>query len=104
LRILLDEGVPDIVQARLSDLAIFSVKEMASRGLKNGALLEGMGDDFQILLTTDKNLPFQQNLKKRKISVIILPANDVPSVIELLPRIRRAIDEISPGEFIQIRI
>jgi hypothetical protein len=94
LKILLDEGVPRIIQKRLSELSISSVEEMGWRGIKNGALLDLMAGQFQILITTDKNLPSQQNLKKRQISLVILPTNDVPSVIGLLPQIERAIAEM----------
>jgi hypothetical protein len=102
VRILLDEGTPDIIQTRLSSFAIVSVKQMGWRGIRNGALLDLMAADFEILITTDKNLPFQQNLTKREISVIILPANDIPSIVALLPRIEKAIKTISPGDFIQL--
>jgi hypothetical protein len=99
LKILLDEGVPDIIKQRLSSFSIFSVKEMAGRGITNGKLLDLMSEhEFQII-TTDKNLPHQQNLTKRQISAIILPANDIPTVVELLPEIAAAIDMILPGDF-----
>jgi hypothetical protein len=65
LKILLDEGVPKIIQKRLSNLSISNVEEMGWRGIKNGELLDLMSGQFQILVTTDKNLPSQQNLKKR---------------------------------------
>jgi predicted nuclease of predicted toxin-antitoxin system len=104
VRILLDEGVPDIIQKRLSKFSIFSVQEMGWRGVKNGILLDLMADDFRIIITTDKNLPSQQNLKKRQIDAIILPTNEVPTVARLLPRIEEAIDTISPGEFKQLEM
>ncbi len=104
MRILLDEGVPDIIQKRLSKFSIFSVQEMGWRGVKNGILLDLMADDFRIIITTDKNLPSQQNLKKRQIAAIILPTNEVPAVARLLPRIEEAIDTISPGEFKQLEM
>jgi len=99
LKILLDEGVPDIIKQRLSSFSIFSVKEMAWRGITNGKLLDLMSEhEFQIIITTDKNLPHQQNLAKRQISAI-LPANDIPTVVELLPEIADAIDTILAGDF-----
>ena len=104
MRILLDEGVPDIIQKRLSKFSIFSVEEMAWRGVKNGILLDLIAGDFGIIITTDKHLPFQQNLKKRQISAIILPTNEVPAVVRLLPWIEEAIDTISPGEFKQLEM
>ena len=104
MKILLDEGVPDIIQKRLSRFSIFSVKEMGWRGVKNGVLLDLMTGQFQVLITTDKSLPSQQNLKKRQISVVILPTNDVPSVVELLPQIEEAVATLSPGEFKELRM
>lgn len=59
MRILLDEGVPDIIQKRLNHLAIFTVQQMGWRGVKNGALLDLMAGEFQVIVTADKNLPFQ---------------------------------------------
>ena len=85
----------DIIQTRLSNFAIFTVRQMKWRGVKNGALLDLMGQQFSILITTDKNIPFQQNLRKRQVSLIILPSNDLPSVIELLPRIEEAVQIVS---------
>ena len=103
MKILLDEGVPKIIQKRLSELSISNVEEMGWRGIKNGALLDLMAGQFQVLITTDKNVPFQQNLKKRQISAIILPTNDVPSVIDLLPQIEIALTTIGLGEFKELR-
>ena len=104
MRILTDEGVPDIIQKRLTRFSIFSVKEMGWRGVKNGVLLDLIAGEFRIIITTDKNLPSQQNLKKRQISAIILPTNEIPAVIELLPQIEEAIDTISPGEFKELAV
>ncbi len=102
MKILLDEGVPDIIQKRLSSFSIYSVKEMGWRGVKNGVLLDLMAGQFQILITTDKSIPSQQNLEKRQISIVILPTNDVPSVIALLPQIEEALAAILPGAFRQL--
>jgi len=80
------------------------VEEMGWRGPKNGVLLDMMAGDFGIIMTTDKNLPFQQNLRKRQISAIILPTNEVPTVVRLLPQIEEAIDMIPPGESVQLEM
>lgn len=104
MKILLNEGVPKIIQGRLKKLLISNVEEMGWRGIKNGALLDRMTGQFQILITTDKSLPFQQNLKKRQISAIIIPTNDVPSVIELLPQIERTLATIRAGELQELKM
>jgi hypothetical protein len=96
LKILLDEGVPKVIQQRLIHFSISNVEDMGWRGITNGALLDLMAArQFQVLITADKNLPFQQNLKKRQLSAIIIPANDVPTV---LPKIEQALAIIAPGE------
>jgi hypothetical protein len=102
LRILLDEGVPDVIKRRLSSLSIFTVEEMGWRGIKNGALLDLMANKFQTLVTTDKNLPFQQNLASRGIALVILPSNRIRIVIELIPEIESALTNIAPGQFVQL--
>jgi len=105
VKILLDEGVPNIIQKRLDQLSIFTVEEMGWRGVKNGALLDSMtSSGFQIILTTDKNLPSQQNLKRRQISAIILPTNEIPAVICLLPEIAQTAASIAPGESKELRM
>ena len=102
MKILLDEGVPRTIQKRLSSFSTLSVEEMGWRGIKNGALLDLMTGDFQILVTTDKNLSSQQNLKKRQISVVILPTNRIPIVMALLPLIEQAFGTLAPGEFVEL--
>ena len=102
MKILLDEGVPKVIQQRLTKLSITNVEDTGWRGIKNGALLDLMAEQFQVLITADKNLPFQQNLKKRQISAIILPANDVPTVVQLLPEIEQALAMIAPGESMEL--
>lgn len=105
MKILLDEGVPNIIQKRLGALPIFTVDEMGWRGVKNGDLLDlMMRDGFQVIVTTDKNLPLQQNFKKRQISAVILPTNEIPVVVLLLSDIEQSATTISPGESKELRM
>lgn len=102
MNVLLDEGVPRIIQKLLPNFSISTVEEMGWRAVKNGALLELMAPDFQILITTDKNLNYQQNLSKRGISAIILPTNQIPAVRNLLPKIEGVLLSIGRGELVEI--
>jgi hypothetical protein len=102
VKILLDEGGPEVIQQRLLTFSIFTVEQMGWRSLKNGDLLNRMMGEFQI--TTDKNLPFQQSLKKRQISAIILPTNEIPAVISLLPQLKIAIATIGQGDFKELKM
>lgn len=102
MSILLDEGVPRVIQRRLTDLFISTVEEMGWRGIRNGKLLDLMSGRFNVLVTTDKNLRYQQNLEKRQISAVVLPTNQIPLVIRLLPQIEQALATIEPGGFIEL--
>jgi hypothetical protein len=60
------------------------------------------GGEFQLIITTDKNIPFQQNLLRRQISAIILPSNRLRILIKLMPDIESAIATIMPGQFVEL--
>lgn len=57
---------------------------------------------FDILISTDQNLPYQQNLTGKKLAVIILPSNKVPIVAQLIPAIEKVLNLIQPGTFFEI--
>jgi len=103
VRILLDEGVPDIIKKRLTQFSIATVQELGWRGIKNGALLDLMAGRFGIIVTTDKNLPFQQSLPKRQLAAIILPSNRMRIVKPLMPEIASAIETVREGEAIELK-
>ena len=103
MRILLDEGVPDLIKKRLTQFSIASVQELAWRGIRNGALLDLMAGRFGIIITTDKNLPFQQNLSKRQLAAIVLPSNRIRILRPLMPEIASAIETIRPGEVVELK-
>jgi len=102
VNILLDEGVPRIIQKLLPNFSVSTIEDMGWRAVANGALLDLMAPGFQVLITTDKNLMYQQNLDKRGISAIILPTNQIPVVRTLLPKIEEALLAIGHGEVVEI--
>lgn len=57
---------------------------------------------FDVFITTDKNLRYQQNLSSRRLAFIVLPTNQVPVVAALLPAIDAALATIKSGDFIEI--
>lgn len=102
MNILLDECTPRIVKKRLPHFAIRTVQEMGWAGVKNGALLKLAEAQFEVFITTDKNLRNQQNLAKRKLAFILLPTNQVPIVAALVPEIEAALNNIQIGDFMEI--
>ena len=59
--------------------------------------------EFDVLLTADQNLKYQQNLTARKIAIVVLPTNFLPTVLELAPRIRAALDGINLADYIELK-
>ena len=102
MKIIIDECVPSIVKRSLPERAIKSVQEMGWAGIKNGELLKLMTAEFDVFITSDKNLRYQQNLTTLDLSIILLPSNQVPVVKALLPKIDTALSGILNRDFIEI--
>lgn len=105
MRILLDECVPRPLKRELSDYEIRTVVEMGWSGKKNGELLQLMAQEgYTILLTTDRNLRYQQNLQQAGVAVVVLiaPSNRLPDLTPLIPNVRNVFGMIAPGEVIEV--
>ena len=100
--ILLGESVPRPIKTRLPEFSIRTVQEMGCAGLKNGELLALAEREFDVLITADKNLRYQQSLTGRKLAVIVLPSNQVTVIVMILPAIREILEGIQPGQFVEI--
>ena len=105
MRILLDECAPRPLKRELADYEIRTVVEMGWSGKKNGELLRLMSQEgFTILLTTDQNLRYQQNLQQAGVAVVVLVAssNRLPDLLPLVPDARNVLNTITPGEVIEV--
>ncbi len=103
MKIIIDECVPHIVKKELPDHDIKTVQEMGWSGVKNGELLKMAAAEFDVFITSDKNLRFQQNLGELKLGIILLPGNQIPVIKALLPQIDEALNKTSPGSFMEIQ-
>ena len=104
MKILLDECTPRVLKRLLQGQAVSTVQEMGWAGLKNGNLLAAADGHFDLFVTTDKNLRFQQNLSKYGFAVLLLPSNKVSVVISLLPEIEAALQSIKAGDFVELSL
>jgi rRNA-processing protein FCF1 len=105
MRILLDECVPNPLKREFADLNIKTVREMRWSGTKNGALLKLMSEsEFTILLTSDRNLKYEQNLQQAGIAVIVMVArtNRISDLLPLIPKVREILFTIKPGELVEV--
>ena len=81
-----------------------TVTERGWSGIKNGELLVLADAEFDLFLTVDQNLKYQQNLTTFRIAIILLVArsNRLKTLQPLMPEVREALDKITAGEFIRI--
>ena len=107
MRILLDEQLPRQLAPYFVGHDVRTTQEQGWAGLKNGALLrQALSAGFEVLVTGDKNLECQQNLKASGLFVLVLvaPSNKIE---DLLPRVRGALEALAraqPGEIERIDI
>ena len=100
MRVLLDESIPIDFAQDLTGLDAQTVKGLGWAGLKNGALLRQATGQFQVLVTMDKNLQFQQNLAAHNIGVVLVRAhsNRLDDLRPLVPQILDAVAASEPGK------
>jgi hypothetical protein len=107
VRVLVDESLPQELAAELGLAEARTVAEQGWSGLKNGALLQRAETaGFDVFLTADQNLPYQQNLTAFDIGVIILKArsNRIQDLRPLLAGIRQALSLIARGQVIRLGV
>ncbi len=104
MRILIDENLPRKLAAHLAGHECRTVVECGWPGKKNGELLALAEHMFDVLLTLDKNLPYQQNLDSVRIAVLILHArsNRIPDLLPLLPDCIAALETIQPRQVVRV--
>ncbi len=93
-KILLDECVTRKAKKLLPEFEVRTVSEMGFSGLKNGKLLaQAESTGFDILLTIDKNIDYQQNINKFKLTIVILEVlkSNIQYIEELLPKFKSQI-------------
>jgi predicted nuclease of predicted toxin-antitoxin system len=102
VKILLDESVPRLLKLRLPHLDISTVQELGWAGVRNGELLRRAEEQFDIFVTADQNLRYQQNLSGRTIAILVLPSNQVPLVAQLVPAVEALLTTIQPGTVVDV--
>ncbi len=104
MKVLLDECVPRKLRRELPEHEILTVTERGWSGIKNGNLLALAAPEFDVFLTVDQNLKYQQNLKNFSIAIILLVArnNRFKTLLPLMPEAREVLNRITEGDFIRI--
>ena len=105
-KVLLDENLPLKLKYRLQDVCeIYTVNNKGWNALENGDLINAMqSDGFDYLLTSDKNLQYQQNLAKYSMSFIVLnvPNNNYETILPLVPKIKAVLTDNTQKKLVVI--
>jgi hypothetical protein len=105
MRILFDHGTPSGIARHLSGHTVTEARELGWDRISNGDLLNAAESaGFDVLLTTDKNIRYQQNLTHRKISVVVLGNSQWPVVRLHLNTIAAAVNAASPGSYVEVEL
>jgi hypothetical protein len=103
MRVLFDQATPVPVRFHLPQHEIRTAAEEGWGRLGNGELLaaaEAAG--FDVLLTTDKNLRYHQNLSKRKIAIVVLGQQQWPKLRANVHLVVKAVEAAEPGGYIEV--
>lgn len=104
--ILFDHGTPKGLARSLSGHTIHTVQSKSWDTLSNGALLDAAEQaGFELLLTTDRRIRYQQNLQVRRIAVVVLTGSTRwSSVRQHADRIAAAVTSATPGSYVEVEI
>ena len=103
MKVFLDENLPHLLRNHLGDHDVFTVRYKGWAGLKNGELLKTAEDDgFQVFITGDQTLSYEQNPIGRTLAVVVLSSIDWHILNDNLPPILAAIDNATPGSFQEV--
>lgn len=99
MRVLLDESLPRKLKGELTGFEVRTVPKVGLSGVKNGALLRAVEGRFDVFVTPDKNLEYQQNLPRFSVAVVVLNTmrTDLKTLLLLVPELRRVIAGAQPG-------
>jgi hypothetical protein len=103
--VLFDQGTPAPLRLSIASHTVSTAYELGWSTLKNGELLQAAEDaGFEVLVTTDTNLKYQQNLAARKIAVVVLTSTSWPRIRAVSEQVIAAIEMSSVGSYMEVTV
>ena len=102
MRILFDQGTPVPLKKHLSEHQVQTAFELGWSRLANGDLLATAEGKFDIFVTTDQNLQYQQSLAGRKLGILVLPTTSWPRLRERIDEIVATLISLKPGDYVKL--
>jgi hypothetical protein len=104
MRILFDQGTPLPLREHLTSHTVTTAYEFGWSNLKNGELLAAAETSFDLFITTDQQLRYQQNLSGRRLAILVLMTTSWPRISTCIHQIKEAVERIRPGEYKEVRV
>ncbi len=103
MRVLFDQGTPVPLRRYLAEHAVVTVFEKGWSTLQNGELLgTAEREGFEVLVTTDQSLKYQQNLSERQIAIVVLMTTSWPRIEAKVSDVIAAINSAKPGDYKEV--
>ena len=102
MKILFDHGTPAPLRRQLAGHEIATAYEMGWAKLSNGDLLAAAEKAFDVFVTTDQNLRYQQNLGDRRLAILVLPTTSWPEIQKHTNQIIARLAALQPGDFVEL--
>jgi predicted nuclease of predicted toxin-antitoxin system len=105
MKILFDQGTPVPLRRHLTGHIVDTTFERGWSSLENGELLDAAErNGFDLLITTDQNLQYQQHLGGRRLAIVVLLSTSWPRIQLRITEIQTVVDAIGPGDYREIII
>ena len=105
IKIIFDQGTPVPLRKSLTLYDVSTVYELGWSTLQNGDLIsQSEKKGFDLLITTDQNLKYQQNLTDRQISIMVLSTTSWPRIKLSLAKISEVVKNLSASSYTEINI
>ncbi len=105
MRVLLDESLPRQLAREITGHEVWTVAQQRWQGLKNGRLLsQAEAHGFEVLVTADQSIEYQQNLSTVGVGIVVLAAvsNRIEDLRPLVPEVLRVLPTVGPGEAVTV--
>lgn len=105
-RVLLDENLPRKLRRELRDFIVRTVQEEGWTSFRNGELLSRAQHSFDVLLTADRRLQFQQNIARFDIGVVVIVTYNLRlrTIVRASDQIRVALAKVPRGEIMSVQV
>ncbi|MET0556337.1 MAG: hypothetical protein ABW221_25075 [Vicinamibacteria bacterium] len=91
--------MPAPLRGFLPDHTVATAYEMGWANLSNGDLLGAAESEFDLLVTTDQSLRYQENLSGRRLAILVLATTSWPKIRSSVTALAEALRQVGPGEF-----